>query len=120
MEYNQSTIQPLGSSFRDPSGFLFHKNNVLYRQVNQIYQENYIYLMESGLYQNLVDSGLLISHKEAKKDFHVGKGVYKVLQPEPVFFISYPYEWCFSQLKDAALSTLKIQKKALEFNDVNQ
>jgi ribosomal protein L11 methylase PrmA len=28
--------------------------------------------------------------------------------------ISYPYEWCFSQLKDAALATLAIQLRALE------
>ncbi|MCZ6784913.1 MAG: class I SAM-dependent methyltransferase, partial [Proteobacteria bacterium] len=28
-------------------------------------------------------------------------------------FVSYPYEWCFSQLQDAALLTLEIQKRAL-------
>jgi len=31
-----------------------------------------------------------------------------------VDFISYPYEWAFSMLKDAALTTLRIQKTALE------
>ena len=30
------------SSFRDPSGFLFYKNNLIYRQVNISYKENYI------------------------------------------------------------------------------
>jgi len=30
-------------------------------------------------------------------------------------FISYPYEWSFSQLKAAALATLEIQKRALAF-----
>jgi hypothetical protein len=40
---------------------------------------------------------------------------YKIIKPEPIQFISYPYEWCFSQLRDAALTTLKIQKKALDF-----
>src|SRR5690606_1323025 len=39
---------------------------------------------------------------------------YKVIQPHVVPFISYPYEWCFSQLKDAALLTLRIQKIALK------
>ena len=29
-------------------------------------------------------------------------------------FISYPYEWCFTQLKDAALATLRIQRLALK------
>ncbi len=38
-----------------------------------------------------------------------------VLRPERVPFISYPYEWCFSQWKDAALTTLEIQQTAFEF-----
>jgi hypothetical protein len=40
--------------------------------------------------------------------------MFKVLQPELVPFISYPYEWSFSQLKDAALATLSIQRLALK------
>ena len=43
----------LDSSFRDPSGFLFKRDGVLYRQVNQIYAENYTRLMDSGLYAKL-------------------------------------------------------------------
>lgn len=38
---------------------------------------------------------------------------YAVIRPELVPFISYPYEWCFSQLKEAALLTLEIQRRAL-------
>ncbi len=41
--------------------------------------------------------------------------VYKTIEPELIPFISYPYEWCFSQLKNAALTTLEIQKTALNF-----
>jgi ribosomal protein L11 methylase PrmA len=39
---------------------------------------------------------------------------YKVLKPERIPFISYPYEWSFSQLKHAALATLEVQKKSLD------
>ena len=41
---------------------------------------------------------------------------YKVIQPELISFISYPYEWCFSQLKNAAITTLEIQKIAIDYN----
>jgi SAM-dependent methyltransferase len=41
-------------------------------------------------------------------------GAYKVLRPAVVSFISYPYEWNFSQLKDAALTTLVIQRTAMQ------
>jgi ribosomal protein L11 methylase PrmA len=42
------------------------------------------------------------------------EGAYRLLRPESVPFISYPYEWTFSQLKEAALLTLDLQKRALE------
>jgi len=33
--------------------------------------------------------------------------------------VSYPYEWSFSQLQDAATTTLEIQKKALQHGLIN-
>jgi len=103
------------SSFRDPSGFLFFQDGSLYRQVNATYKQNYDHLMDSGLYESLVDSGLLVSHEEVSTGYARAEGAYKVLKPEMIPFLSYPYEWCFSQLKDAALTTLAIQRKALDF-----
>ncbi len=105
----------LASSFRDPSGFLFVEEGSLYRQVNRVYRENYDHLMESGLYGTLVSKGLLIPHAEVGSDLARTDDAYKVLEPQPVPFISYPYEWCFSQLKDAALLTLQVQKTAMDF-----
>ena len=72
--------------------------------------------MSSGLYQELAGR-LLISHQEVSDPPPLdGEQAYKVLRPEQVPFLSYPYEWCFSQLKDAALATLKIQSRALHFD----
>ena len=105
----------LSSSFRDPSGFLFVEDGSLYRQVNQVYRENYDHLMDSGLYDTVVSKGLLIPHEEASSDLARTHDAYKVLNPQPVPFISYPYEWCFSQFKDAALLTLQVQKAAIDF-----
>ncbi len=104
----------LPASFRDPSGFLFFDDGVLYRQVNQVYAENFDHLMDSGLYNGLVKARLLIPHKETEHAPAEKDTAYKVLQPEIVPFISYPYEWSFSQYKDAALVTLSIQKRALK------
>jgi ribosomal protein L11 methylase PrmA len=103
----------LECSFRDPSGFLFYEEGTLLRQVNQSYKIDYDLLMSSGLYQKLVERSLLIPHEEIPGHKGQTASVYKVLKPEVVSFISYPYEWSFSQLKDAALTTLEIQKIAL-------
>jgi ribosomal protein L11 methylase PrmA len=101
-------------SFRDPSGFVFFQDDSIYRQVDVSYRENYDHLIGSGLYHELVDSELLISHAEVDQNHDETVGTYRILRPELVPFISYPYEWCFSQLKDAALVTLEIQKRALK------
>jgi hypothetical protein len=104
----------LGASFRDPSGFLFTDGETLYRQVNRVYAAEYDRLMKSDLYDKLVKAGLLIPHQEVEQVRAQDEAAYKILQPELVPFISYPYEWSFSQYKDAALATLSIQKRALK------
>ena len=71
--------------------------------------------MNSGLYQALIDAQLLIPHQEVDIKGTRPDKAYKIIKPEKIPFISYPYEWSFSQLKNAALTTLHIQKKALDF-----
>ena len=102
-------------SFRDPSGFIVHKNKKVFRVINHIYEDHYKYLINSGLYNTLVNQGFLINHNEINSSTLKGNH-YKILEVEKVPFISYPYEWSFSQLKDALLLTLKIQKICVEFN----
>jgi ribosomal protein L11 methylase PrmA len=101
------------SSFRDPSGFLFWKDNSIYRNIDLSYKRDYDFFINSGLYEELVQNELLVSHEEVES-FSLNNS-YKVIKPKKIPFISYPYEWSFSQLKDAALLTLNIQLKALEF-----
>jgi len=76
-----------------------------------MYREDYDHLMGSGLYEKLVRNGLMVAHTEVETNPESG---YKTIRPEMIPFISYPYEWCFSQLKNAALITLKIQRIALD------
>ncbi|NUM82152.1 SAM-dependent methyltransferase, partial [bacterium] len=104
------------SSFRDPDGFVFVKEGRIYRQINVTYRENYELLVCSGLYESLVKEGLLIPHEECPISMKVSCNAYKVIQPEEIEFISYPYEWCFSQFKDAALCLLRIMEIALEYS----
>lgn len=92
------------SSFRDPAGRVVCKNGVYFREIAQSYYHNYRLLMESGLYDDLTDEGLLVQHQEITPG---------TLFPEQLSFISYPEEWCFSQLKKAALATLDINRIAL-------
>lgn len=106
-----STRHP--ASFRDPSGFVFRHEGVVHRQVGAGYRSEYDLLMQSGLYDELTAAGLLIEHREADLRLAMTDAAYQVIRPEQLPLVSYPYEWCFSQLRDAALTTLNIQRRAL-------
>lgn len=101
-------------SFRDPSGYLFLRGGRLYRRIEPVYAADYGRLTGSGLYKSLCDARLLIGHEEVPAQ-PGDEGAYAIIEPQAVPFISYPYEWSFSQLKDAALATLAVQKKAMEY-----
>lgn len=105
----------LSSSFRDPAAQVYTIDGIVYRQINGSGDNDYSMLMKSGLYDRLVSLGYLIPHTEVEKELAADSRAVTVLKPEQVNFISYPYEWSFSQYKLAALLTLEITKVALEF-----
>ncbi len=111
---NTSRVVRSTASFRDPSGFIFRRDGVLYRQINTSYQADYQHLMDSGLYTKLVKASLLVPHEDVGLEFAASDDAFTVIQPDDLGFISYPYEWSFGQLKAAALATLKIQKLAFQ------
>lgn len=96
------------ASFRDPSGYMFHDGDTLRRAINPIYFPQYEKLKSTGLFDTLIKKGLLIPHEETS----VSESQI-VITPEPIPFITNPYEWSFEQFKHAALLTLQIQKYAL-------
>ena len=105
---DQLEVHLLSSSFRDPNSFLFTRYGVLYRQINEGGLIDYQRLLSSDLYKQLVNSNYLIPHKEVPVEMGATPRAKVVIQPEKLEFISYPYEWSFSQLKDAALLTLDV------------
>ncbi|MFA5117854.1 MAG: SAM-dependent methyltransferase [Candidatus Omnitrophota bacterium] len=105
---------PVLASFRDPSGFLFERDGRIFRQVNKVYQGHFDHLTRCGLYESLVSAGKLVPHTQSDVPAADSRLAYKVIKPETIPFVSYPCEWCFSQLRQAALTTLQIQKMALK------
>ncbi len=103
-------------SFRDPDGFVYRLEGRLLRQINRSGARCYDLLMSSGLYAALVSDNLLIPHAEVGLEVSPEPEIaHRVIAPEEIPFVSLPWEWCFSQIKDAALLTLHIQQKAMEF-----
>lgn len=106
------TDAALPSSFRDPSGFVFEREGRLYRSVSGCYAGDYARLTSSGLYDALVREGKLVAHREVELTAPPPSS-HLVLEPDRLPFVSYPYEWCFSQLQDAARLSLDVAEAAL-------
>jgi len=105
--------QVVEGSFRDPSGFVYTRDGTLYRQVNRSFAQEFDAFIASGLYEELARDGLLVAHRQVGLESAANDDAHAVLQPDRIEFISYPYEWSFGQLKDAALLTLTIQERAI-------
>ena len=113
MIHNHPLILESPASFKDPAGKIFMFQNEVYRTVSNSYKDNYNFFIDSGLFKKLCQLNFLVEHIEVNSMEGV-EANYKILKPNKIKFISYPYEWTFEQLRDAALLVLKIQKIALE------
>lgn len=112
-------IEP--SSFRDKDATVIYFNNKVYRIIFNSYKSNFDKFISSGLYDDLIFEKKIIHHSEINftqfENFPLDiNSVYKIIEVEKIPLITYPYEWSFEQFKQAALLTLEIQKKALQFN----
>jgi ribosomal protein L11 methylase PrmA len=102
------------ASFRDPAGFIFRRDGIIHRQIQPAGAADWQAFLASGLYERLVADRLLVDHEDVALDEAASPGAAAVIRPRPIGFISYPYEWCFSQLREAALLTLEVQSRALD------
>jgi len=98
------------SSFRDPAGELFWQAGAIYRGINRCYERQFRTALQSGLLEGCVADRLLLPFEvvDAAHSRYVA-----LLKPRQLSFISYPYEWSFDQLKDAAIVTLELHLRAL-------
>ena len=112
---SESQAEP--SSFRDPAGQVIEgRDGRIFRSVAPVAVEEYRYVRECGLVDALVVEGGLVAAEEVDP---VEAGVLPppgglVLEHPRLPFISYPYEWPFSLLKEAALHHLETQIRLLD------
>jgi len=113
-------------SFRDPVNRVYEVSSTdgnnrkrILRGVNQDALESYQELATQSFYKRLVEQGHVIKTDIAPNDDPdalsvIEEGWSGVLEHEAVSFVSYPYEWTFSMLRDAALLQLHIIEQSIE------
>jgi hypothetical protein len=86
--------------------------------VHASYEPQFEHARRSGLFDKAVASGLLIPFEDCRpslEELGVDEGTCLcVLKPRQLETIAFPYEWSFSQLRDAAVATLQAQMLALD------
>ena len=102
-------------SFRDSDSRVFYdeRGDVL-RSLSSDGLADWEALASSSLYSRFAEAGRLVGTELVDDDPAIRNGWAAVLRHERVPFVSYPYEWAFSMLKDAALLELDLVLAGLE------
>lgn len=103
-------------SFRDRDGRVFVRDGGVFRLISKEALLDWRALRETNCFRHSVERGDLIATCEAEglAEEMIGGAWAGVLQHAKVSFISYPYEWSFGMLRDAALLQLELLGAALE------
>jgi len=101
-------------SFRDPESRVFYADGQVFRSLSKEGLEDFEALAASGL----LDDARIVRTERADDaaglEQLLAKETAAVLRHELIPFVSYPYEWTFSMLKDAALVQLDLLLAALD------
>ena len=101
-------------SFRDPAGYVAHYDGRVFRVLREEAFAAFEQLKSSGLLAELCARKWLVP-TELSSEPAFADCAGRVLEHQPIGFISYPYEWPFELLKRAALFHLDLHLLALQF-----
>jgi ribosomal protein L11 methylase PrmA len=103
-------------SYKDPHGYVFHYDGAVLRTILPPAKANYEFIRDKGTITESIKEGFLVDVEELDKcnvPDTLADAAY-VVRHFKIPLISYPYEWSFSQLKEAALHHLRFQIFLLE------
>lgn len=98
-----------GGSFRDPDGRVFRRDGRVLRGLTARGAAEWKAVSAAPFYKAAVEARRLVRSEERPAEAPWAL----VLEHEAVPAVSYPYEWGFAMLRDAALLTLDLQLEAL-------
>src|SRR4051812_23596712 len=100
-------------SYRDRNGAVFYRDGRVFRGISEKALANFERLRAAPFFAELTEAGSIVRTETADGSGFPGDWA-AVLEHARVPFVSYPYEWTFGMLKDAALLHLELMRRALE------
>lgn len=110
-ESRSPSLEP--GSFRDWDSRVFYEDGRVLRALSEDGLEDWRALAGSRLFAAAVAEGKLVETTVAQTPIY---GAAAVLEHSRIPFVSYPYEWTFAMLRDAALLQLELLRRALDEN----
>lgn len=114
----QPNIEP--GSFRDRNGRIFYHQNNIYRAISKQALDEWTLLSSTKFFHKAIADCKIVRTELVDAanvpDQNLLTEWAAVLKHELIPFVSYPYEWSFGMLKDAALLQLELLEKALNEN----
>lgn len=103
-------------SFRDPSGQIFRRDGRIFRTVMPVAVDDFEFVRGTGLLDGLAADGWLVPFETVDPAIlgPLPAAPSTVLEHPRLPFVSYPYEWPFAALKEAALHHLRVHLRALD------
>jgi SAM-dependent methyltransferase len=101
------------ASFRDPSNRVFHAGDDVLRGLRGAAVADWEAVSATRFFGELVAAGRICATEPHPDGLPGADGWELVLRHERIPFVSYPYEWTFSMLRDAALLHLDLLLAAL-------
>ncbi len=103
-------------SFRDPATRVFYADDRVFRGLDSVAAKDWAQLSGTNFFPELVAQGKAVKTEvvDASSIPGVGGDYAAILEHEKIPYISYPYEWTFEMLRDAAVLHLEILLAALE------
>ena len=102
-----------GGSFRDRESRVFYHDDRVLRALSQPALDDWKALAASRCFGRSTSAGKIVPTREAALPEGLGPPWVAALEHERIPFLSYPYEWCFHMLRDAALLQLDLLLAAL-------
>lgn len=108
-------------SFRDRTSRVLIQNNRVFRVLDKCALDEWNFLNECDFFKDCINNKDIVQTTELSlDDFDLPEQLTHrweaILEHKRIPFISYPYEWSFTMLKDAALLQLDLIEKALKSN----
>ena len=106
-------------SFRDPAGNIFYQNGKIFRILSTLGEKRISFILKNKILEKSIKKKFLVNTSVLNEGDKIKNNIYQeniILEHEEIPFISYPYEWSFSQLKEAAIFHLDFNLFLLENN----